>query len=169
VSGPIRFRSRHLHATFVDYVRAGLDERGWITAPINFGARPITLIDYQPDDRNTPIQHNTVSVSLGDYDQDEDEELGAALGGLRSALYQVFIDVYMQEQALSLAICDDLRDMFQDEYVTLINQITMTPVQHTLIEVDAVVGPDKPSAGAADQFRKYWRTMRIDGRLFFQT
>jgi hypothetical protein len=167
--GPIRFRSRHLHASFVDYVRAGLDQRGWITPPVNFGARPVTLIDYQPDDRNTQIQHNTISVSLGDYDQDEDEELGAAMGGLRSALYQVFIDVYMQEQALSLAICDDVRDMFQDRFITLIDQITLAPVLNTTIEVDSVVGPDKPSAGPADQFRKYWRTMRIDGRLFFQT
>ncbi len=169
-TGPIRFRSRHLHATFYNHLKGELDAHGWRSAPVNFGAEGVTVIDFQPDERNSRIEVNTVAVTLGDYDTDEDEELGAAIGGMRSALYNIFIDTYMQEQSLSLAICDDIRDIYQDLTLPLIDQITLAPVAGTLIEVDRVVGPDKPAANVgAEQFKKFWRTMRVDGRLFFNT
>jgi hypothetical protein len=165
-----RFRSRHLHATFYKQFIVDMSDLGWTTGAINFGAAPITIIDYQPEDRQETIKKNTVAVSLGNYGADEDEELGATGGGLRSALYNIFIDVYMAEQALAIAVCDDIRDIYTDLSMPLINQINGVPEPNTLIEVDTILGPERPGGGAgSDTFRKHWRVMRVDGRLFYQS
>lgn len=164
----VRFRSRFIHATFVDEVKSKLLGLGWITPPINFGTMPVTIIDYQPDERSDPIKTNTVAVSLADFSQDEDEELGARGGGLRSAPYSIYVDVYMAEQALSQAICDDIRDAFTDYSPPLIDQITGNPVPNTEIDIIQILGPEKPSANTgAESFRRYWRTMRLDATLYF--
>ncbi len=167
---PIRHSSRHLHATFYNHTKAKLAELGWVSAPVNFGTSPVTIIDYQPEERNEAVKHNTVAVTLGDFNADEDEELGAKGGGLRSALYSVYIDVYMNEQALSLAICDDIRDVYEDLYMDLINQITGFPVPNAKIDVETVAGPERPAANiGAEQFKRHWRIMRADGRLYYNT
>lgn len=165
---PIRFRSRHLHATFFTHTKDALTALGWINPPVNFGTTPITMIDYQPDERSEQIKNNTVSVSLGDYAEDDDEELGATHGGVRSALYPVWIDVYMSEQALSLAICDDIRDMYTDVTLTMIDQITMSATTFP-IEVETIDGPARIPGATADQFKRHWRAIRLDARLYFQT
>ena len=39
-----------------------------------------------------------------------------------------------------------------------------------VIEFDAVVGPERPGAAVgAEAFKKHWRVMRVDTRLFFHT
>lgn len=166
----IRFRSRHLHATIVNHATLSLQSLGWIgPAPINFSTTPVTVLDYQPDERGQTIKTNTVAISLGDYDEDEDEELGAAIGGVRSAEYQVFFDCYMAEQALSLAITDDIRDLYMDLTIPLIDQINGA-ITDWLIEVQTVRGPERPSAQiGAENFKRFWRTMRVDCKLYFQT
>ncbi len=166
----IRFRSRHLHATLVAIARTQLNTLGWITPPINFGAGAVTVIDYQPDERGTVIASNTIALSLGDFDGDDDEELGAAVGGVRSAMYRVYVDVYMAEQALTLAVCDDVRDIFVDQAFDLIDQITGSPVPDTRIAIEEVAGPQRPpNIVRAETFKHFWRTMRLDARLFFLT
>jgi hypothetical protein len=166
----IRFRSRHLHATLVQLARTELNTRGWITAPINFGTGPTTVIDYSPDERGQVISSNTVAISLGDFAGDDDEELGAAVGGLRSALYRVYVDIYMAEQALTQAMSDDVRDIFADQQFDLIDQITGAAVPATRIEIERIEGPDRPSnLIGAEQFKRFWRTMRVDARLYFLT
>ena len=168
---PIRFRSRHLHATLVEHLRVQLDQRGWITPPINFDEDPATVLDYQPDERGVAINANTVAISLGDFEADEDEELGARFpGGLRSASYPVFIDVYMAKQALSVSICDDIRDIYQDLTVPLVDQLTGTQVPGAMIEIAAIIGPERPPAATgAENFRRYWRVMRMAADLYYNT
>lgn len=165
---PIRFRSRHLLATIYNHYSAAMSERGWITPPINFGATPLTLLDYQPDERTEPIKKNTAIVTLGDFTADADEEMGTRGGGLRSALYPVFIDVFMEEQALSLAICDEIRDIYTDQWIPLINQIDGAQVPAADIEITRVLGPERGAVGP-EAFRRYWRTMRLDCKLYFNT
>lgn len=164
----IRHRSRHLRATIVDRVKDGLTDLGWVDTalgPINFGADPVLVVDYQPDERGETIVHNTVAVSLGDVVNDEDEELG---GGLRSAWYPVFIDVYMSNQALTDAVCDDIRELFDTKIFPLVNQISGADAAER-IEVDEVIGPDRPNASLGiDQFKRYWRIMRLGVRLYYQ-
>lgn len=166
----VRFRSRFIHATFVDEVKAKLLAQGWVAQPVNFGTLPVRVVDYQPDERKEPIDTNTVAVSLGDYAFDEDEELGARGGGLRSAPYSVFVDVYMAEQSLSQAICDDIRDAFTDYEPLLIDQITGLPVPDTQIDIVRIAGPSRPEANVgAEAFRRFWRIMRIDATLYFSS
>lgn len=164
----IRHRSRHLRATVYDKVIADLTTLGWISAPINFGTTPIRVIDYQPDERGEIVSTNTVAVSIGDVINDADEELGAADGGLRSAWYPIFVDVYMADQALADAVCDDVRDIFDCKIFPLVNQITGTPSTET-IDIEEVLGPDRPAAAASiEPFKKYWRIMRIGARMYYQ-
>ena len=159
-----RFRSRHLRATMFNMISTELTALGWITPPINFNADPITVIDYQPDERGEILAGNTVAVSLGDVVNDVDEEIGA---GLRSAFYPVFVDVYMATQALSDAVCDDVRAIFDTQYFFLVDQITGLPTTEQ-IEIDQVIGPDRPAGSASlEQFKKYWRIMRIGTRLYY--
>ena len=169
----IRHRSRHLRATMHNRLFDHLTLLGWIPTrlpdssltPVNFGADPIVVLDYQPDERGEIITTNTVAVSIGDVINDVDEELGA---GLRSAWYPVFVDVYMATQALSDAVCDDVRDIFDNQVFPLVNQIDQTDTDEQ-IEIDEVIGPDRPPAGgAADQFKRYWRVMRIGTRLYYR-
>ena len=164
----IRFRSRHLHATIVQKVRTELDTLGWVSAPVNFSTAPAIIVDYQPDERGHVIATNTVAVTLADFHSDADEELGASYGGLRSAPYTLYVDVYMAEQALSIAICDDIRDIFTDLSLELIDQVSGLPVYGCIIEVERVTGPEKPPAAlGAEQFKKYWRIMQIHTRLYY--
>lgn len=164
----LRHRSRHLRATIYNKVKADLTTLGWVNSPVNFDTSPVSVIDYQPDERNEAIKSNTVAVSLGDVVSDKDEELGAEAGGLRSGFYPVFVDVYMAEQALADAICDDLRDIFDSAIFPLVDQITQTDSAEK-IEIESCMGPDKPGAlNAGDPFKRYWRVMRLGVRLYYQ-
>lgn len=166
---PLRHRSRHLRATMYNKVKTDLATLGWVNAPINFNGTPVTVVDYQPDERNEPVLVNTVAVSLGDVVNDVDEELGAQAGGLRSAFYPVFIDVYMVEQALSDALCDDIRAIFDNAIFPLVDQVTGTDSGET-IEIDEVRGPDRPvNIASADPFKRFWRIMRLGTRLYYQS
>lgn len=165
----LRHRSRHLRATLYNKTRTDLDTLGWITPPVNFGTNPITVIDYQPDERGEIITDNTVSVSIGDVTNDQDEELGAAVGGLRSAWYPIFIDVYMATQALTDAVCDDIRDSYDNQTIPLIDQITGQPSDLT-IEIEEVIGPDRPviGIGTIEAFKRNWRIMRLGCRVYYR-
>lgn len=166
----IRHRSRHLRATLFNKLTTELDACGWITPPVNFVSTPVTVVDYQPDERGEPVSRNTVALSLGNVTGDSDEELGAREGGLRSGWYPVFIDVYMAEQALADAICDDIRAIFDTQVFPLVNQITGAPSAEQ-IDVEEVLGPDRPpGAGVGgDQFKKYWRVMKMGVRVYYNT
>lgn len=165
----LRHRSRHIHATLYNHLRNELTALGWITPPVNFGTEPVTLVDYQPEERGERIEHNTVAVSLGDIPADQEEELGARTGGLLSGLYPVFIDVYMADQPLSVAICDDIRDVFQMAYLSVIDQVTGDPSDYVM-DIEEVHGPERPNAQiGAEQFKRYWRIMRLSARVYYNT
>ena len=160
----LRFRSRHLRATMTNRLTTRFTTLGWVTAPINFGADPIAILDYQPDERGDVVTSNTVAVSIGNVINDKDEEIGA---GLRSGFYPVFIDVYMATQALADAVCDDVRDIFDQQIFPLVDQVDGSD-SGEWIEVEEVLGPDRPAAAASiDQFKRYWRTMRVGARLYY--
>lgn len=165
----LRHRSRHIHATVYNHLRTELGLIGWINPPINFGTEAVTLVDYQPEERGERIERNTVAVSLGDVPADREEELGARTGGLLSGLYPVFIDVYMADQPLSVAICDDIRDIFQMAYLPVVDQVTGDPSDY-VIDVEEVLGPQRPNAQiGAEQFKRYWRIMRLAARVYYNS
>jgi hypothetical protein len=156
-----RFKIRTAHAT-------GLTAAGWTGSTINFGTPACIVVDYQPDERKADIAVNTVAVSLGDIDIDVDEELGATYGGLWSIRIPVFIDVYGEKQAISVAICDDLRDMFFGQIIPMVDQVTNLSISGANIEIDKVLGPHQPTGSAAmDGFKKFWRIIRVDAILYY--
>ncbi len=166
----VRFRTRFLHATIVDIVRENLLTLGWAADPVNFSTHPVRVIDYQPDDRAERVAVNTVAVTIGDVGNAVDEELGASHGGLRSQEYPIFIDVYMEEQALSVALIDDLRDVFTDAIFPLRDKIHGGDVPAAQVAVEEVIGPERPPAASSnDHFKRYWRILRLGVVLYYNT
>jgi len=166
----IRFRSRYVHAAVVEHLRTQLTALGWVAPPTNFGAMPVRVVDYQPDERGERIEQNTVAVSLGDLGSDEDRELGASAGGLRSMEYPIFIDVYMSEQALSVAIGDDIRDILQHLVLPIVDKATGQVVPNARLQVEDVMGPTRPQASiGAEQFKRFWRVIKLETHLYYQT
>ncbi len=166
----VRFRTRFLHATIVDEVTDALRDLGRLTPPINFGVQPARIIDYQPDERGEQIAVNTVAITLGDGPEDVDEELGAAVGGLRSVTYPVYIDAYMSGQPISVAVIDDLRDHFTDLVLPLKDKIRGGVVDGVVVAFEEVRGPERPPASiGADQFKKFWRVQRMLAVIYFNT
>jgi hypothetical protein len=166
----LRFRTRFVHATLVDAVRGALTDLGWILEPINFGGNPVTIVDYQPDERGERVNPNTVAVTLGDAPPDDDEELGAAVGGLRSVVYPVYIDAYMAEQPISVAICDDIVMHFTDLAMGVEDKINGGTVPGVTLVIEDVAGPRRPPASVnADNFKRYWRVVELSAVLYFNT
>lgn len=170
----LRFRTRSVHATLADDVRAALTELGWIvTAPggrVNFGVAPVTVVDYQPEERQEPVKVNTVAVTLGDAPADEDEELGASVGGLRSVTYPVYLDCYMNEQAIAVAICDDLVEHFTDLALEVTDVVTGGVADGVTLVIEDVAGPRRPpAASGGEAFRRNWRIVELSAVLYFNT
>lgn len=166
----IRFRTRFLHATLVDDVKTALTDLGWVTPPINFGGTPAVVTDYSPDERGEDIKPGTIAVTLGDAPADEDEELGAAEGGLRSVSYPVYLDCYMAEQAISVAVCDDLVAHFTDRVLRVEDQINGGLIDGVTVVIEDVAGPRRPPASVgADSFRRHWRVVELTAVLYFNT
>lgn len=174
---PIRFRTRFVHATIYDVVRAGLGSLGWTTGTgnttgmVNFDTDPVKVIDYQPDERGERINVNTIAVTMGDVPATTEEELGAAEGGLNSISYRIYLDVYMQETSLAIALCDDLRDMFEGLTLQLEDKINGGFVPDVVCSIDQVVGPERPPSGAqsTEPFKRSWRVVYLDTLLYFNS
>lgn len=171
----LRFRYRHVHATLFGYVRSSLVALGWgnaalpagdpANATVNFGTTPATYADYQPDEAGIGIKPNTVVVTLGNEPAAEDLELG---DGLREVAIPVFVDIYGESQAIALSIASDVKNLFEDHYVTVLD-MTHAPPQLTdeLIELDKDdVSFHRPEQSVGSQdFKRYWRIVASTARV----
>jgi hypothetical protein len=155
-----RHPSRHVHATAYNLVKTYLTSNGWVNSPVNFNATPVTIIDYQPDERGVQIAPNTVAISMGDVADDVLEELG---GGSYTRSYPIFADIYGELQSISEALGDDILQAFP-----LVDQATWADVSGAYLDVDRLLGPERPAGSASlDQITRYWRIMRIQLTLFY--
>lgn len=171
----LRFRYRHVHATLFAYVRTQLVELGWgdsALAPtdsantnINFDTLAMTFHDFQPDEAGMAVAGQTVAITMGDEPASEDQELGAGLALIR---YPVYIDVYGANQALATAVTSDLKDILEDLYLPVLDYTANPPATtDELIEIwheDVMSG--RPTASlAAQDFKRYWRTLHLTARV----
>lgn len=169
----LRFRYRHVHATLFNYVRSNLVELGWgnaglaegdpANATVNFGVDPMTFIDFQPDESGTQVAAQTLAVTLGEEPPSEDQELGA---GLTQVRYPVYVDIFAANQAVAIAVTSDLKDLLEDIYLSVVDQTT-GDVTDDLIEIwheDISSARPQASLGAQD-FKRYWRTLRFVARV----
>lgn len=167
----LRHRNRHLHATLVDFITTGLAEFDWMGTNVPYGAAPITIIDHAPDERGTPITANTVAISLGDEQEDLEQELGASSGGLYAVSVPVFVDVYGEQTAISIAIAGDIKQILKHSNLAMRDWSVMppVPVPGMWIEIDEVLGPEMPPAArdATEQFRRNWRLIRAMSVTYF--
>lgn len=160
----LRFKTRHVAATLVDYVRDQLTELGWVNPPVNFGTAPIIFQDMTPDEAGVPIAPNTVCVTLGDEPANTEEELG---GALLSIAYPLFVDVYGTKQSIAVSIACDVKAILFSKAIPLYNYAAepRVKVDGAYIEFEEVEGPMRPPvslAAGADDFRRYWRVVRAE-------
>lgn len=174
----LRFRYRHVHATLYSYVKAGLVARNWgdssldpsdpVNASINFGSPPATYHDIQPDEAGVPITPNTVAITLGDEPGSVDWEMGA---GARLVEFPLFVDVYGVNQSIAQSLGSDIRDLLDDQYLWVQDFTQQPPVateeQIELLHEDISIGRPQASFGAAD-FKRYWRVVRANARVYYQ-
>lgn len=180
----IRHKQRHIHASLVTFITAGLQADGWLDANAPFGATPVTIVDYQPEERGTAIAPNTVAISMGDQGTDDEWELGGRYGGLLSVEIPLFVDVYGERAAISLAIASDIKDRLRWAVLPVFDQVQAgfdnDPFNQTgfdtdvsapgmTIEVDSVMGPEAPKVvDTAGQLKQHWRVLRARTVTYFQ-
>lgn len=165
----IRHKQRLVHRMVVEHLRDGLQQMDWITPPIIFAASPAVVIDYQPDERGNPIEPNTVAVTMGDEQPDVGEELGHRFGGLQSMSIPVFVDIYGEHQAISVALASDIKYLLKDLTVPLLDW-NGVPTGATL-DIDDVTGPERPQAAntmGAENFKRHWRVVKAMTTTYFQ-
>jgi len=164
----IRHKQRLVHKQLVDVLQAGLAEMGWVNEPVLFAATPVTLVDYQPEERGKPIAPNTVAISMGDEQDDAGAELGSAMGGLQSVEIPLFVDIYGEQQAISIALGADVKYLLKNKVMPLLGW-DGAPTGATL-EIDDVFGPETPgeaNTAGAENFKRHWRVVKARTITYF--
>lgn len=165
----LRHKQRLVHRQIVNLLRLGLLEFGWVDEPVIFAATPVTLLDSQPDERGEPIAPNTVTVTMGDEQEDLGEELGYAYGGLESTEIPLFVDIYGERQGISIALGADIKLILKNRMLPLLDWDD-TPTG-AMFEVDEVFGPEAPDASVnvgAENFKRHWRVVKARIIIYFQ-
>jgi hypothetical protein len=149
----LRHSSRHIHQTVVKYLREQLTALGWI-GPADatpFGATPVDLLTSHPPEwqQEKRLQAGKVAITLGDEIMPDLEELG---GPLSSVEHPIFVDIFMDDESIALALALDVRDIFHGRvpgskrYLDVLDFTTAppTPVDGWLLEFDDItrVRPD---------------------------
>lgn len=158
----MRFLQRSVRQTVVDYVKGELAELGWVEEPINFGADPVVFIEVDRQERVDRIDPTTLSVWIPGESQDRLTELG---GVLYQTNIDIVLDIYAEKAAYAIALGSDLKDLFRDRAIPLIDHGAATPpstpVQAGTIEFRGA-WLDRPSAPVnALEFRGKMRTVRL--------
>lgn len=173
MSTTLRFRARHVHRTIYEYVISELATLGWPTvaaiaggAVSNFGTDGLTVLEFTPDDAGQRVAANTLVVTLGDEPHAIDQELG---DGLRLIAFPVFVDIYGANQGIATSIASDVKTLFEDRYMQVID-FGLTPPADSAeyLEFDKDdVSVDRPPGTGATDFRRYWRVVRTDARIYY--
>lgn len=161
----MRFRPRHVHQTVVEALTVELTARGWVNSPVNFGAVPITIVDYQPIEAGENIAVNTVAISMGDETATDPFELGA---GLREVSWPVFVDVYPTSESLGLSVADDVKSYLTDLQLPLRDFTTNsngTPTSEWL-EFEDVMVEKLTSNSTID--KRIWRSVKSTVTCYHQ-
>ena len=166
----LRFRSRHVHRTIAAFMEERLGLLGWTGDPVNFGTAPIIFKEVVPDENGAPIAANTVSISLGDIDEDALGQLG---GGLWETILPVFFDVYGASASVAQSIAEDIKEQVTRGVVLPVynwNEVAVPVlVAGEYIEFENVIGPERPAGSAVSQdFRRFWRIVKAEAHVYYQ-
>jgi hypothetical protein len=164
----LRGQARQVIQTINDYLVTQLTELGWMSTPdeLPFGATtPVTIIDYVPAATGAAVAPNTVGFTSGDETDDEDDELGAASGGLFKTDYVLFFDIYGESQGIALALAADIKGIFTGKFsgtnryqlVTDYTQSPPTAAPGHLLEF-RIVERTRPQT---QEFKKNWQVIKV--------
>jgi len=159
----VRFRPRQVQRTMTEHLRDELDARGWFT-PGGFKEYTLTLIEYVPErELHGPIVPNTVGVTIGEEGEERLEEMG---GLLTSAPIALFVDVYGENQAISLSIASDIMDILRWQRTLVLQDFTTgsAVASNELIELDDIVRERPTDPG---DYRKNWNVVKATCRVFY--
>lgn len=169
----LRHFSRHLHATVEDLVQDHLIATGWLPNGdpgfvTLFGALPVTYQRQRPDEHLLQsLKPNVVAISFGGQTDDEPEQLG---GGLVSQEHIFFVDVYAENDAVAVALAEDIRDFCAGRtaagrYFRVQDHSTLptTPVLAYLCEFDEIFREPSDRALANVRWQVIRGTVRVDG------
>lgn len=169
----IRHKQRHIHRTLVEEVTTALTAGGWVNQPTIFGAISATILDTMPDERGQDVNPNTVAVSMGDEGPQDDEELGAEQGGLVSVTIPVYVDVYGENQTISIALASDVKDALYARRVLALrdwSQPGAPAVEGTYIALEDIAGPERPQAASGIAgFKRHWRVVKALATTYYKT
>lgn len=165
----LRFRTRAVHNTIADYLVAKMTSAGWVSAPVNLGARPLNIIRFTPDTNDTSITPNVMAITLGNEPAEKVEQLG---GGLSSIHYPLYVDVYGENQGITTSICNDAHDALFLQVIPIYDYSTdpRSAVPGSYVQFESVTGPFMPpqaEISATDSLRRFWRTLQADAWTFF--
>jgi hypothetical protein len=143
-----------------------------VQARFGVGRSHFTFLEYQPDEAGEEIKANTVSIILGDETADDEEELGAAQGGLYSVEFPVFVDIYGANAPIAVSIASDVKAILGDLSL-FVRDFTgdaegVLTDEHIVVD-RGTVSVERPSAslGSAD-LRKYWRVTKATATVYFR-
>ncbi len=105
----IRHFGRHMYQSVYDHLSEGLNGLGWMSEG-GFKSTVVRMQNYVPDETGTAIAPNLVAVTL----LDEGPELEAEMGDLLVSIEPTFVvDIYGENQAVALAIAEDVKDILR--------------------------------------------------------
>ena len=165
----LRHAARHVHHTVANYVEAQLTELNWLSDTPPFGAQPVAIrrtAAFLGSELVEGIGAGTITITLGDEVNPDPEELG---GPLTRQDYPIFIDVFQDSEAVTLALATDVRDALLGRFPTsrrflpVVDQATGLEVPGWTMEFDDVerITPDR-------RLPLPWQAVHVTAACYFQ-
>lgn len=175
----MRFRSRHVQQTISDYLVAGITELGWINEPRIFGLdAPVRVIDVDPDQITSDdpeeireLRSRLDGVTMAINVEEEDEDLIAELGGpLYRVAMPMSVDVWADLASIATSLASDVKSLLRDAHIPVRDYANGgTPVEGSYIEPEMVRISRPPGNVIGIDFKKRWRIVGFDARVWFVT
>lgn len=165
----LRHASRHVLHTVANHVDTQLGVLGWTTpGSVPFDSPVVKVRRTAAIAGGTlgkTTQAGTVAVTLGNEFSPDPQELG---GALSSQDYPIFVDVFQDTEATTLALATDVKDILLGRlpgaarYLPVIDQSTGLAVPDWTIELDDIerVEPDY-------NFALFWQVVKVTAVAYF--
>lgn len=162
----VRGQAAYAEETVRQYLTARLTALDWLQddpAALPYSAStPVTLIDFLPA-RESAVADNTVAMTSGDEDDDVEDELGAASGGLFVTTRVYFLDVFGENQGIALRIADDIKAVLTGKLAgTSRYQFVLDPVNGGFLDGHLLEFRDvtrtKPQA---TDYKRNWQVVKV--------
>lgn len=160
----MRFLQRNVHRSVFDHLALRLDELGWVDDPVNFGAEPVMFKEVDAQEGVERIEPTTVALWVPQESADRLGELG---GPLYRCDVDMVIDVYASQASFATALASDIKELFRERFIPLLDHSVSTPVQAGIVELMGA-WIDRPRSSASLEFAGVWRQVRCYTQVTFE-